>query len=109
MINEEYFETLRSALVATATAVVEGKVGIVLGCRRLYSLKHSMQLDDFDEDFQIFLAVDSQTDHLPVDEERRNWGLDALRRKDIEIAEAEGFFRSEVVAACQKLLVRFDK
>ena len=109
MINEGYFETVRSTLIATATAVTTGKLGIILGCRKLYAISDQLKLDDFDEDFRIFIAVDSQTDHLPVDEERGNWSVEALQRKDIEIAEVEEPFRSEVTEACRKLIVRFGR
>jgi len=28
-----------------------------------------------------FLAINSETDHLPVDAERKNWSIEALQRK----------------------------
>jgi hypothetical protein len=41
----------------------------------------------------MFDAVDSETDDLPVDIERKNWGSEALKRKDVEIAEAEAIYK----------------
>ena len=55
----------------------------------------------------MFDVVDSETDHLPVDIERRNWSAEALERKDAEIAEAEALFKDDVIAACRKLIERF--
>lgn len=59
------------------------------------------------EDFTTFDAVDSETDDLPVDTERRNWSEEALKRKDVEIAEAEAIYKSDVIAACRKLIEQF--
>ena len=46
-------------------------------------------------------------DHLPVDIERRNWRAEALKRKDAEIADAEAFYKNDVITACRKLIERF--
>ena len=66
-------------------------------------------VEDSDPDFSVFVGVDSQTDHLPVDGERNNWGEEALKRKDIEIAEAEAFHKDSVMIGCKKLIERFGK
>ena len=63
---------------------------------------------DHDEDFLTFVGIDSETDSLPVDWERRNWSVEALERKDKEIAEAEAFYQNDAFVACRKLIERFD-
>ncbi len=99
-------DSFRGDIVRTAQEVIDGEIGIILGCRRLQSFRFRLA-DEHDEDFMLFVGVDSQTDHLPVDDERRNWSSEALARKDIEIAESENFFRNDVVAACHKVIARF--
>jgi hypothetical protein len=45
----------------------------------------------------MFDALDIETDHLPVDIERKNWSAKALKRKDVEIAEAEAIHKNDVI------------
>ena len=106
--SDEYRESRRESLVETAKAVINGDIGIILGSRQIHAYRFDLA-DDLDDDFSLFIGVDSQTDHLPVDEERRNWSSEALSRKDLEIAEAEEFFKDDVLAACRKLIARFGK
>jgi Protein of unknown function (DUF2489) len=82
------------------------EIGIIAASRRLTALGLKL-FDAHDEDFIMFVAVDSETDHLPVDKERHNWSAEALERKDAEIAEAEAFYKNNVIAACRKLIERF--
>jgi len=56
----------------------------------------------------MFVAIDSETDHLPVDLERRNWSIKALERKDSEIANYELSARNDALETCRKLIKRFD-
>jgi hypothetical protein len=102
--NLEYF--LRGQIVAICEAVLAEELGVIAASRRLNLLGLEL-LNGRDEDFGEFLVVDSDTDHLPVDSERHNWSVEALNRKDKEIAEAQSFYKEEVDAACKKLIERF--
>lgn len=107
MSHEEYIAFVKEKIVATAKDMLTGDIGIILGSRKLYSLSYELG-DQRDLDFNIFIAVDSETDHLPVDDERENWSEEALKRKDVEIAEYESCNREQVMDACRKLIQRFD-
>lgn len=102
----ELTNSRRQELLDTAEAILSGRLGIILGSRRMQAFRFDLR-DDLDTDFMTFVGIDSQTDHLPVDDERRNWSEEALVRKDIEIAEAEEFHRTEVVEACRRIIARF--
>jgi hypothetical protein len=104
MKNEEYY--IRGKIVAICEAVLAEEIGIIAASRRLSALGLEL-FDGRHEDFIMFDAVDSETDHLPVDTERKNWDAEALRRKDAEIAKAEAFYKDDVIAACRKLIERF--
>lgn len=102
MKNEEY---IRGKIIAICEAALAEEVCIIAASRRL-----SLRLELFDrrhEDFITFDAVDSETDDLPVDMERKNWSAEALERKDVEIAKAEAIYKNSVLAACRKLIERF--
>ena len=62
-----------------------------------------------DSDFAFFVAVHSETDHLPVGEVRRHWAADALRRSDEELLACESFYRDRAVRVCQSLIQRYEK
>jgi len=104
MKNEEYY--IRGKIVAICEAVLAEEIGIIAASRRLNSLGLKL-FDGHHEEFVIFRVVDSETDHLPVDIERRNWAAEVLKRKDEEIAEAEARYKNDVIAACRKLIERF--
>lgn len=104
MKNEEYY--IRGKIIAICEAALAEEIGIIAASRRLSALGLEL-FDGHDEDFIMFDAVDSETDHLPVDTERKNWSAVALKRKDAEIAEAEAFYKNDVIAACRKLIERF--
>jgi hypothetical protein len=106
MLNEEYSTFLRGKLIAICEAILKEEIGIIAGSRRLNGLGNEL-CGDNDEDFLIFIAIESETDHLPVDWERRNWSDEALQRKDREIAETEAVHQDRVFAACKRLIGRF--
>lgn len=104
---------IRGKIVVICEAMLKEKIGVIAGSRILNRLEFELlhnEVGQFqrDEDFLTFVAIDSETDHLPVDFERKNWSAEALERKDKEIAEAEAFYKDDAFAACKKLIERFD-
>ncbi len=108
MTSAQYRQRQVESLLETAKAILDGRVGIILGSRRLQRYRFELG-NDLDEDFLPLVGVDSETDHLPVDEERRNWSPEALLVKDQEIAEAEAYFKDIVIKSSCQLIVRFEK
>jgi hypothetical protein len=113
MMNETLSTFVRGKIVAICQAILNEEIGVIAGSRILNRLEFEL-IDyprgqfDRDDDFTPFVAIDSQTDHLPVDHERANWSAEALVRKDQEIAESEALFKETAFAACQNLIARFD-
>ena len=103
--HKEYF--LRGKIVAICEAVLAEEIGVIAASRRLSGLGLEL-LENRDEDFVMFDGISSETDHLPVDIERRNWSVEALEAKDKEIAECEALYKEDVFAACKHILERFD-
>jgi len=107
MKTEEQVAFLRGKIVAIAEAILNQEVGVVVGSRILSGLGQELY-GEHNENFIPFVAVMSETDHLPVDWERRNWSVEALERKDNEIAKYEASAKDDVFAACKKLIQKFD-
>nr|WP_230489751.1 hypothetical protein [Leptospira noguchii] len=67
------------------------------------------ELSNDDPLFRIFLGIDSETDHLPIEDERNLWDPKALIEKDKEIREMEINFESEARIAAEVLRSRFGR
>ena len=93
--------------MAICESVLAEEIGVIAGSRRLKRLGWQLY-GAHDPDFITFVAVDSETDHLPVDSERANWSAEALARKDKEIAQAEKLYQEVVFLACRKLIERLQ-
>lgn len=106
MKTAEYSIFIRGKIVAICEAMLREEIGIIAGSRRLAALGYEL-FGDHDEDFLTFVAVDSETDHLPVDVERQNWSVEALERKDQEIESYEVSAKSDALETCRKLVTRF--
>ena len=98
----------RQKVVGVAQALLDGRIGVVEAARQIEAYRGDrVSLDEFDPDFVTFLAIESQTDHLPVGEDRRHWAADALALKNLEIARCEELHRPEALEAASHLVARF--
>jgi hypothetical protein len=57
------------------------------------------------EDRKLIIAVESETDDLPVGEVRTLWAADSLAEKDVEIARAEELYRDLFLQASQRIAI----
>jgi hypothetical protein len=106
--DEESERESRRRVVAAAEAVLRGDVGIIEGAQRLSSLASAVVDDWFaDPEFTVFGVLDTETDHLPVGRVREFWDPAALKEKDATVQRIEAGARSEVEAACRRLIIRF--
>ena len=94
-------------LARTAAALRSGDVGFVEGVRRIVSLQQPLGVRANDPDFAIFIAIDSESDHLPNTTARLmasdDW-LAACMAEERELQERHG---EDVRAAAERLCLRF--
>ena len=95
-------------ITALAKGLLDGTEPYMASVRQLSTLRHSISKDGRDPDFMIFLAIDSETDHLPPEQARENCTTAWLAKCDQEIKEVEAFYRDDVRRACENLLRRFS-
>lgn|SRR5262245_51209649 len=91
---------------ARAEDFLADRLGVIETARILSQLAFWTHLGD-DADLQTFVAIDSETDSLPVGEVRRLWAPDALKRKDVEIDRAEKLYKPVAREAATRLVQRF--
>ena len=99
----------RQEIVTTARRMIAGELSLISGCRRLKILAVEV-VDDWrdDHDFVIIGGVESETDHLPLEDQRANWDPTAFAEKQSEVARIEEVVREEVLGVCRSLIARFD-
>ena len=107
--NEEFARSVRWQVVSTARAMLEGQLSFLLGSRRLAALRHETDAALYDEDFLVFVAIDSQAGALPLGAVREHWDQDALARLESEIEETEQWASTVGVNACRSLIARFGE
>jgi hypothetical protein len=94
-----------------ARAIADGQIGLVEGSWKIRGLAFAGA--DVDDEmralFMPFVAVTSETDHLPVGEERANWDTDVLREKDQEIRAYDEACRAQMVPHCRAFAARVDR
>ena len=94
-------------LVLTARSMIDGSMGIVKGCRRVCQLRYGTP-DMDDEIFDPFVAVESQTDDYPLEEERARYAADYLKELDQKVSNYVEEVRPRVLEACQHLVERYE-
>ena len=92
----DYVAKQREQMLSICQSMIEGKTGIVEGCRKIRGFGPEIGLDDNDADILAIVGVDSATDHLPIDDERNRCASEALAKSDIEINECEEQFDYDI-------------
>ena len=91
-----------------AQAILDGRIELVEGARRLSRLALEFAPKPLEPDFSIFLLLEDRTEALPIGPVRQYWAPEALARKDQELEKIVGPFRDDVLAACRRLAARFS-
>src|SRR5690348_11621292 len=102
--HTEKFQQARAAAVETLVSLLAGSIGLINASRKLASLRYQLEGEELDDDWRVFVCVDSETDHLPAGQERTHWQAEALARKDVEIKNTEQFYAASAMVAAQNLL-----
>jgi hypothetical protein len=107
MSREQYLDSVRRKVVETAQAMLGGETTYLSGSRLLAALRHEAGMEN-DADFMIFVAIDSDTDHLPLGPVREFWDKFSLEKLQPEIDGAEAWARTHAEPSCAKLVARFS-
>ena len=105
--SEGYWNKQCSRLVATCGDVINGRVSVIETAKYLSYLRTWFRADS-DPDFLTFTAIDSETDHLPVGDERKHWSEEALLQKDVDIRKAEAFYSEVAKEAAANLIKKYE-
>ncbi len=101
MSIEPYALTIRQKMVESARAMLDGKLSYIEGARQICRLRWDAKIPDFDADIMAFVGIDSETDALPLGDERQNWLRDSLVKLQPEIERAEAWAQGIGRSACK--------
>lgn len=101
-IDRQASDSERQTARDVAQAVLDGRTTVLEAARTLVSLAHTDAIADV-EDRRFIIAIESETDHLPVGVVRKLWASDALKEKDVEIARAEDRYRADFLETCRRI------
>jgi len=107
MSIEPKVEEIRRQMVQIARDMLGGDVSFIEGARLISRLRWDAKLPEFDRDIDLFVGISSETEALPVGEERRHWAPEALIRLQPEIEKAERWAQKIGRPACKKVIDRF--
>lgn len=93
-----------SEAIALCRGLLDNSVPLIAGCRRPRELRHKIGFSE-DDVFDPFIAVDCETDHLPLGEVRRHCSPEWLEKADAEIADSERIYRDLIHGAAEALLL----
>lgn len=92
-----------NAILDTCRELLDDSIPLIDGCRRLSSLRHEIGASQ-SAAFDPFVAIDSETDHLPFGEVRAHCTPEWLEKADAEIADVQSLYREPVRKAAEALL-----
>ena len=98
----------RRRAVSIARAVLAGEMDVLVGARDLRGLRFRVGLPDDDPDFECFVLIESETDALPLADERSTWSAAALIRLAPDIARATKWATDLGWEAFQNVVRRFE-
>jgi hypothetical protein len=101
-IDRRASEAERQKARDVAQAVLDGQTPVLEAVRTLVSLAHTDAVADV-EDRMLIIAIESETDGLPIGEVRRLWAPSALEEKDKVIARSEELYREQFLEACRRI------
>src|SRR5262245_41995159 len=94
--NEQEWTDLCVQIAARSRELLDRRLGVIDAARQLSALGYSVRAER-DPDFNTFVAIDCESDHLPIGRVRREWAPDALERKDAEIRVVEERWRDKAL------------
>jgi hypothetical protein len=96
------------AIAEIATGILSGSISFISGARRINAIQIQIEQFRHDPDLFPFVAVDSETDTLPIEPDVRTlWSSAALEKLQPEIDRAERWAREALSAQCKRLIERF--
>ena len=97
----------RQEVVSLCRAMLAQEMAFFEGAIRVCSLRSSLGVNEDDSDLMAFVAIESETDHLPPHHTQKLWSAVALQRLQPEFEKTEVWAKAFASEACKNLIERF--
>ena len=105
--NEDLWRKHCRQIRARAMDLLEGRHGVIETARVMLPLARWTRVES-EPEFQLFLAIASETDDLPVGAVRAYWAPSALEGEDVCIEAAEKLWGPQARSAAQSLVKQYQ-
>lgn len=102
MEREEYIKKIKSELKELALKLINNEIYFIEGIRAVKDRLDVIILDD--EDINLFRGIDSDTDDVPVGENRKLWNKESLQKIDDELVGYIDNIKPRVYEVCRKII-----
>lgn len=100
---------VKRQIARTAQQILVEEIGLVDGCRRLIKLFNSLDPEEWDgELFNPIIAVESETEYVPVGELRSMWNPQALAIKEAQAKTYLDQVKDWIYQACRGLIDKYE-
>jgi hypothetical protein len=103
-LNEYEVEAWKVRLTSALLDLQQDRVPFIEGVRRVLAIADEPR--ERAKDFDLFVAIDSETDHLPADRVRQQCSAEWLATCDREAKEARLFYREALQHSIDQLLAK---
>jgi hypothetical protein len=103
-INADYIAMCRSRIIEAAQQMLAGQIAYIEGTRLICSLLSDARLDRLEPPFVTFIAIDSETDYVPIGSVRDRWQAAAKERFAEQWTQAEAYAKRYGEPACSEAI-----
>ena len=96
----------RRQAVECASQALSGSISPILAVRQLVSLRRYLEVGEADPDMLCIIALESETDDLPVGAESKVWAIEAPEKRAGEIQRAEEWVLKHGATAFRNVVKR---
>lgn len=101
-------EDAKQQLVWLAQAMLDEELSYFEGASRVLKIKNKIAgIVESDEDFNAFMVIESETDHLPLKQQNHLWSKETLSTLAPEFIKTEQWARTFAPQACKNIIARF--
>jgi hypothetical protein len=95
------------AILLTAQSMLDGRTPLLEGVRKICKLRGD--IDEAIPGLSVLVAVDSETDHLPVGSARALCSEDYIKAADEELQSYLSTNSSNILSACEDIVSELKK
>jgi hypothetical protein len=92
---------------AVARRFLAGEIGLIQAARDLSPFWDIVE-PELEPYLRVFVGINSETDALPVGDQRKHWAVEAIERQDEKIANEEQRWHKQATYAAMNLIQMLD-